>query len=229
VFGFGSIKILVFCAFTSLLAVFTTNGHVFAASALKVDASAEAPVQILAFGDSLTAGYGLPPGEGFTDQLEVWLNAHSDVAIHVVNGGVSGDTSTGGRSRLDWGLSPFKDGKPSLVILELGANDALRGVAPEITRTNIDAMVKLLTEREIPLLLTGMLATPSWGPEYGRAFDSIFPDTAKKYDVLLYPFFLEGVAADLKLNQSDGLHPTKEGVAIIIEKMGPMVLKALGQ
>ena len=228
-FGFGSIKILVFCAFTSLLAVFATNGHVFASSVVKLGTSADAPVQILAFGDSLTAGYGLPPGEGFTDQLEVWLNAHSDVAVHVVNGGVSGDTSTGGLSRLDWGLSPFKNGKPSLVIVEFGANDALRGVSPKIVRTNIDAMMKILADRKIPALITGMLATPIWGREYVEDFDTIFPDMARKYDVLLYPFFLEGVALNPALNQSDGIHPTKEGVAIIVEKMGPIVLKALGQ
>ena len=180
-------------------------------------------IEILAFGDSLTAGYGLGPGEGYTDQLQRWLNANMDVPVKVVNGGVSGDTSTGGRSRLDWALSPIKGGKPDLVILELGANDALRGVSPDITRVNIDAMVKLLKERDIPVLVAGMLATPSWGEAYGRAFDSIYPDVATTYEVPLYPFFLEGVAADPDLNQNDGLHPNTKGVEIIVGKMGPVI------
>jgi len=221
----GPLKILFFAAITSVLSVFAANGGAFAA-----DGQDEGtPIEILALGDSLTAGYGLPTGEGFTDQLEVWLNEKSIVPIKVINGGVSGDTSTGGRSRLDWGLAPIKGGKPDLVILELGANDAMRGVAPEVTRENIDAIVKTLTEREIPVLIAGMLATPSWGPEYGAAFNGIFPDTAEKYTVPLYPFFLEGVAADETLNQSDGLHPTKDGVAIIVEKIGPYILDALSR
>ena len=115
------------------------------------------------------------------------------------------------------------------MILELGANDALRGVSPVLTRANMDAMVAVLTERNIPVLLTGMKATPSWGPEYGSAFDGIFPDLAKKYGVLLYPFFLEGVVAISELNQSDGLHPTKEGVAIIVGKIGPVVAELLSK
>lgn len=184
-------------------------------------------ISILAFGDSLTAGYGLPAGEGFTDQLQVWLRQEIGDHVSVINAGVSGDTSSGGRSRLDWALAPINGGKPDLVILELGANDALRGVAPEITRQNMDAMVKTLTERDIPVLIAGMLASPSWGPEYEAAFNSIFPDLAQKYDVSLYPFFLDGVATISNLNQSDGIHPTKEGVAIIIEKMGPYVKDAL--
>jgi len=221
----GPFKILFLAAITSALAVFATNS-----AALAADGPIEhPPIEILAFGDSLTAGYGLPAGDGFTDQLEVWLNNNSNTPVKVINGGVSGDTSTGGRSRLDWGLSPIKGGKPDLVILELGANDALRGVAPEVTRENIDAMVKVLSERKIPVLIAGMLATPSWGAEYRQAFDDIFPDAAKKYSVPLYPFFLEGVAADMALNQSDGLHPNKEGVAIIVEKMGPHILAALSR
>lgn len=183
----------------------------------------EADIQILALGDSLAAGYGLPAGEGFTDQLEVWLNERSDQSVRVVNGGVSGDTSTGGRSRMDWALAPINGGRPDLVVLELGANDALRGVSPDITRVNIEAMVRTLTERGIPVLIAGMLASPSWGPEYEASFNSIFPDMAKKYDVPLYPFFLDGVATIEKLNQDDGLHPTAEGVAIIVGKIGPMI------
>jgi acyl-CoA thioesterase-1 len=215
----GPLKILFLAAITSVVAIFATNSSARAAD--------DAAIEVLAFGDSLTAGYGLSTGEGFTDQLEVWLNQNTDTAIKVINGGVSGDTSSGGRSRLDWAMSPIKGGKPDLVILELGANDALRGVTPEITRENIEAMVKTLTERNIPVLIAGMLATPSWGPEYGQAFDSIYPDMAKKYGAPLYPFFLDGVAEDMSLIQSDGLHPNKEGVAIITAKIGPVVLEAL--
>jgi len=221
----GPFKILILAAITSALALFSPNSALRAA-----DGAAEAePIAILAFGDSLTAGYGLPAGEGFTDQLEVWLNEHSDRPIKVFNGGVSGDTSSGGRARLDWGMAPIKGGKPDLVILELGANDALRGVTPDITRANIEAMVKKLKDREIPVLIAGMLATPSWGEEYGKAFNSIYADMAMKYEVPLYPFFLDGVAADPSLNQSDGMHPNTEGVAIIVSKIGPKVLEVLSR
>ncbi|MFC3050401.1 arylesterase [Kordiimonas pumila] len=187
------------------------------------------PLAVLAFGDSLTAGYGLPAGEGFTEQLEKWLTMHMGVHVRVINGGVSGDTSSGGRSRLEWVLSPIKGGQPDLVIVELGANDALRGVSPAITRANMEAILKTLTDKNIPVLLAGMMATPSWGQEYGRAFNSIYPELAQQYGVPLYPFFLEGVAADPALNQADGMHPTKEGVAIIIEKIGPQVAELLLQ
>jgi acyl-CoA thioesterase-1 len=221
----GPLKILILATITSALALFSPNSSLRAA-----DGAAEAePIAILAFGDSLTAGYGLPAGEGFTDQLEVWLNEHSDKPIKVFNGGVSGDTSSGGRARLDWGMAPIKGGKPDLVILELGANDALRGVTPDITRANIEAMVKKLKDREIPVLIAGMLATPSWGEEYGKAFNSIYADMAAKYEVPLYPFFLDGVAADPSLNQSDGMHPNTEGVAIIVSKIGPKVLEVLSR
>ncbi len=183
---------------------------------------------ILAFGDSLTAGYGLPPGDGFTEKLQVWLNAQGK-AVKVINGGVSGDTSSGGRSRLDWVLSAANGGKPHLVILELGANDGLRGIDPAITRKNIDAMMAKLTTKNIPVLIAGMRAPPNLGPDYMANFNSIFPDMAAKYGAMLYPFFLEGVAADPAFNQADGIHPTAEGVDIIISKLGPVVLSALEQ
>lgn len=189
--------------------------------------AADSDIRILAFGDSLTAGYGLDPGEGFTEQLETWLGARLAVPVGVVNGGVSGDTSTGGRSRLDWALAPIKNGAPDLVILELGANDGLRGIDPAITRTNIDAMVASLSGRGIPVLLTGMLAPPNLGPEYAAAFNTIYRDVAAKYGVRLYPFFLDGVAADSALNQSDGIHPNADGVKIIVERLGPAVLSML--
>ncbi|MCK0069208.1 arylesterase [Kordiimonas laminariae] len=219
----SSLKIFVIIAITSFFTVFSAEKAV----AIQNNENVKGAVEILAFGDSLTAGYGLPAGDGFTDQLEVWLTEKLGKTVKVTNGGVSGDTSSGGRSRLDWSLAPFKNGRPDLVILELGANDALRGVQPEVTRENMDAMMKSLSDKGIKVLLAGMLATPSWGPEYGRAFDTIYPDMAKKYNADFYPFFLDGVAADQSLNQSDGLHPTKEGVAIIIEKIGPYVIEAL--
>jgi len=222
-------KILSLQVFAAFAFVFAANSMIFAAKAQNSANDTAEPIAILAFGDSLTAGYGLPAGEGFTDQLQVWLEKELGQPVQVVNGGVSGDTSSGGRSRLDWALSPIKSGKPDLVILELGANDALRGVAPEITRVNMDSMLKTLTDRNIPTLVAGMLASPSWGPDYEASFNTLYPELAEQYGVPLYPFFLDGVATIAELNQSDGLHPTKEGVAIIIEKIGPYVKQALSR
>ncbi|GER06890.1 arylesterase [Iodidimonas muriae] len=181
---------------------------------------------IVGFGDSLMAGYGLGPGQGFPAQLERRLNGYFDSSVKVVNAGVSGDTSTGGRARLDWVLSAL-DTPPDLVILELGANDALRGIAPEITRANMDALIVAVQSRGIPVLLAGMLAPPNMGADYQKRFNSIFPDLAEKYDVTLYPFFLDGVAADPSLNQRDGIHPTAEGIAIMVDRILPYVEKAL--
>ncbi len=222
-------KILPLQLFAAYALIFAAGSLFFAANAREITDTGAEPIAILAFGDSLTAGYGLPAGEGFTDQLQVWLEKELGQAVRVINGGVSGDTSSGGRSRLDWALSPIKSGKPDLVILELGANDALRGVAPEITRVNMDAMLKTLTERDIPTLVAGMLASPSWGPNYEASFNTLYPELSEQYDVPLYPFFLDGVATITELNQADGLHPTKEGVAIIIEKIGPYVKQALSR
>lgn len=215
--------------FMKLIAAFTLIFAVGSTSFAADDSESGEPIAILAFGDSLTAGYGLPAGDGFVDQLQAWLTSELGQPVQVVNGGVSGDTSTGGRSRLDWALAPIKSGKPDLVIMELGANDALRGVAPEVTRQNMDAMLATLNERGIPTLVAGMLASPSWGPDYESSFNGIFPDLAEKYDMPLYPFFLDGVATIPELNQADGIHPTKEGVAIIIGKIGPFVKQALSR
>lgn len=215
--------------FMKLIAAFTLIFAVGSTSFAADDSESGEPIAILAFGDSLTAGYGLPAGDGFVDQLQAWLTSELGQPVQVVNGGVSGDTSTGGRSRLDWALAPIKSGKPDLVIMELGANDALRGVAPEVTRQNMDAMLGTLNERGIPTLVAGMLASPSWGPDYEASFNGIFPDLAEKYDMPLYPFFLDGVATIPELNQADGIHPTKEGVAIIIGKIGPIVKQALSR
>ena len=180
--------------------------------------AADRPVNIVALGDSLTAGYGLAANEAFPAQLQRALRAKG-VAVNVVNAGVSGDTATGGLARLDWSVPDGTDA----VILELGANDALRGFDPAITRKALDTMLHRLQERKIPVLLCGMIAPPNLGAEYGRAFNAIYPDLAGQTGAILYPFFLTGVAADSKLNQSDGLHPTAAGVAVIVARILPEV------
>jgi acyl-CoA thioesterase I len=192
---------------------------VIAISALPPQArAAERPVNIVAFGDSLTAGFGLAAGEAFPAQLQRALEAKGVAAI-VANAGVSGDTSSAGLSRLDWSVPEGTDA----VILELGANDALRGVDPAITRKAIDVILRRFQERKIPVLLCGMLAPPNLGAEFGRAFNAIYPDLAAQSDAILYPFFLAGVAADPKLNQHDGMHPTADGVAVIVARILPQV------
>lgn len=180
------------------------------------------PFKIVGFGDSLMAGYGLGPGEGFADKLQAALRAKGHDVI-VANAGVSGDTSSGGLARLDWSVP---DGT-QLVILELGANDMLRGVAPDITKRNLDEMLGKLKERKIAVLLAGMRAAPNLGADYQSAFDAIFADLAGKYDVPLYPFFLDGVAGQPGLQLEDGLHPSARGVDLMVERILPTVEKAM--
>ena len=180
---------------------------------------------ILGIGDSLMAGYGLNHPDSFPAQLQKHLRAKG-FDVTVVNAGVSGDTSTGGRSRLAWTIDG-QPGKPDLVILELGANDALRGISPDLTRDNLDWMLGQLKKRGIPVLFAGMMAPPNMGEDYVTAFDAIYPELAKKYDVTFYPFFLDGVAADPNLNQGDGMHPNPKGVKIIVKKITPYVIRAL--
>ena len=177
---------------------------------------------VLTVGDSLTAGYGLATADGFVARLQVALRQR-DRQVRVRNGSVSGDTTAGGRARLAWTLT----GRIDLVILELGANDGLRGVDPAVTRRNLDAMLDMLRQLRLPVLLAGMLAPPNLGPGYAQAFNSIYPDLARKYGVTLYPFFLAGVAARLELNQNDGLHPNAAGVQVIVDAMTPYVLDLL--
>ena len=180
------------------------------------------PFKIVGFGDSLMAGYGLGPGEGFTDKLQAALRAKGrDVAV--ANAGVSGDTTSGGLARLDWSVP---DGT-RLVILELGANDMLRGVLPDIPRKNLDEMLAKLKQRKIAVLLAGMRAAPNLGADYQTAFDAIFPELAKKYDVPLYPFFLDGVAGQPGMQLEDGLHPSAKGVDLMVERILPTVEKAI--
>ena len=191
---------------------------------LAVPALAAEPARIVALGDSLTAGYGLGAGDGFTDRLEARLRADGH-NVQLVNAGVSGDTSKGGLARLDWSVP---DGT-SLVILELGANDALRGLAPAETRANLDAMLMKLKQRGIPVLLAGMIAPPNMGEDYGAAFNPIYAELAAKHGVPLYPFFLDGVAGDPALNQADGMHPNAKGIGVIVERIAPKVVDALKQ
>ena len=183
---------------------------------------ARVPV-ILDFGDSLTAGYGLAPEQAFPARLQAGLGQQG-IEVRVINAGVSGDTTAGGLARLDWALAD----KPDLVILALGANDALRGIAPATVRDNLDKMIQKIEANGAKVLLVGMLAPPNWGAEYESAFDRIFPDLAKVHDVQLYPFFLEGVAMKPELNQPDGLHPNERGVAVMVDLLVPVVARLVG-
>lgn len=175
-------------------------------------------VRILALGDSLTAGYGLREADGFTAQLEAALRA-GGFDVDIINAGASGDTTSGGLARLDWTLAE----NPHAVILELGANDGLRGTDPAITRANLGAMLEKLKARRLPVLLAGMYAPANLGPEYVERFNRIYPELAAEHGVALYPFFLEGVAADPALNQPDGIHPTRQGTAVIVRNILPYV------
>ncbi len=191
-----------------------------AAPAQAADDIANDTIKIVALGTSLTAGYGLEQGQGFVPQLESALKAQG-LNVTLENAGVSGDTSAGGLARLDWSLSDDVDG----VIVELGSNDALRGFDPQQTRENLTAILDALTARGLPVLLTGMLAPPNLGEEYGAEFAAIYPDLAARYGVLFYPFFLEGVAAQATLNQQDGIHPNPDGVAVIVEAITPYAVQ----
>ena len=181
-------------------------------------APAAPPARIVVLGDSLTAGYGLPASEAFPVILQARLAADGVPAM-IANAGVSGDTSAGGLARLDWALAD----KPDYVLLELGANDALRGIDPKVTRDNLDKILARLTARGTKVLLLGMKAPRNYGPDYQRDFDAIYPDLAAKYGVPLYPFFLDGVALDPELNQADGLHPNVKGVHIVVDRIAPYV------
>ena len=184
--------------------------------------TANAETLVLALGDSLTAGYGLAADQAFPAKLQAALR-NRGLAVRVINAGVSGDTSAGGRARLGWSLAD----KPAAAIIELGANDAMRGLDPDATRGNLDAIIAELKKRGIAVLLAGMLAPPNLGPEYEARFNAIYPDLAAKHGVLFYPFFLDGVAAVPNLNQADGIHPTAAGVDIIVERLLPLARELL--
>jgi acyl-CoA thioesterase-1 len=187
-------------------------------------ASAGAPITIVALGDSLTAGYGLPDKDGFVPQLQAALAANGLTAT-IQNAGVSGDTASDGLARLDWSVPQGTDA----VIVELGANDMLRGIKPEVTRAALDAILSRLTGRHIAVLLCGMRAAPNLGADYGQAFERIYPELAVKNGVLLYPFFLDGVAADLSMTQHDGLHPNATGVGVIVRHILPKVKELIAR
>jgi acyl-CoA thioesterase-1 len=188
-------------------------------STMTADAQeADRPARIVAFGDSLTAGYRLQPSEAFPVQLQAALKAKG-YDVEIANAGVSGDTAASGLERFDWAIPDGTDA----VIVELGANDALRGVRPAETRKSLETILERLKARNIDVLLAGMRSLSNWGEDYRTAFDAIYPELAQQYGAVLYPFFLEGVVRDPKLNLDDGLHPTAAGIGTIVERIVPRV------
>ena len=181
-------------------------------------AAASRPIQLVALGDSLTAGYNLPQSAAFPVVLEKALRAKG-YNVEIANAGVSGDTASGGLERIDWSVPEGTDG----VILELGANDMLRGIDPAIPRQALEAIVQRLTARGVPVLLSGMYASPNLGPDYVQRFDAIYRDIADKHGLVFYPFFLDGIAGQRQLNLPDGIHPTARGVELIVERILPSV------
>ena len=186
-------------------------------------ANAAKPIKMVVLGDSLSAGLGLPAVAAFPQRLQKSLKT-SGIAVDMINAGVSGDTSSGGRDRLEWSVPEGTDA----MILELGANDALRGIDPAVTRAALSDILTRLKARGIRVLLCGMVAPPNYGADYSARFNAIYPDLSKSFAVPLYPFFLEGVAADAYLNQADGMHPTAEGVDVIVKNILPTVQAFLG-
>lgn len=181
-------------------------------------AAADGPIKMVVLGDSLSAGYGLPGGAAFPERLALALKAKG-IDVAMTNAGVSGDTASGGLGRLDWSIPEGTEA----VILELGANDALRGLDPALTKTALDSTLAKLKERKIAVLLAGMLSPRNMGEDYARNFDAIFPALAAKYGAVFYPFFIEGIAGDAKFNLPDGLHPTAAGVDVIVKNILPKV------
>ncbi|MEX2519146.1 MAG: arylesterase [Paracoccaceae bacterium] len=187
--------------------------------------AAAAEVKIVALGDSLTHGYGLPAEDGFVPQLEVWLHANGAPDAVIVNAGVSGDTTAGGQARLAWSLG---DGADALIV-ELGGNDLLRAIDPASSRENIDAILREAAVRDLPVLLTGMRAPLNYGPEFKAAFDAIYPELAAEYGALYDPFFLEGLVGAPQLFQPDGIHPNAEGVERLVARFGPLALELIAR
>ncbi len=196
-------------------------GAAFFCTLIAANGAAE-PIVVVALGDSLTAGLGVGPEEAFPAQLEQALQ-QAGLDARVINAGASGDTSAGGLARLDWSLGD----NPELVIVQLGANDGLRGLDPAATQSNLDAILGRLAERGIKTLLTGMLAPPNLGRDYGDRFNAIYPELATNHGLVLFPFFLQDVAAVQALNQSDGIHPNAAGVSIVVANILPFVLQVL--
>ncbi len=203
-----------------LIVALMTAGPVLAQTPATAPAK---PVKLVVLGDSLSAGLGLSASAAFPARLQKALD-DKGIKVDMINAGVSGDTSSGGRDRLDWSIPEGTEA----VILELGANDALRGIDPAVTRAALSDILTQLKARKIAVLMCGMLAPPNYGSEYAARFNAIYPELSKSFGVPLYPFFLEGVAADAKLNQPDGLHPTAEGIDVIVKNILPMVEALLG-
>jgi len=181
---------------------------------------------VLAFGDSLTSGWGLAAEQAFPSQLQAALRAAGH-DVEVVNAGVAGDTTAAAKARLAWSLAPKPNLTPDVAIVEFGANDGLRGIDPATTEAHLDAVLTELNNRGITVLLTGMFAPPNLGREYGTRFNAVFPRLAAKHGVAFYPFFLDGVAAKPSLNQRDGIHPNAKGVAVIVARLMPYVVRVL--
>jgi acyl-CoA thioesterase-1 len=203
-----------------LAIVFMTAGT---ASAQTSATGPTKPIKMVVLGDSLSAGLGLSAASAFPAQLQKSLKING-IDVDMINAGVSGDTSSGGRDRLDWSVPPGTDA----VIVELGANDALRGTDPKVTRAALTDILTQLKARGVAVLLCGMVAPPNYGSDYASRFNAIYPDLAKSFAVPLYPFFLEGVATDARLNQADGMHPTAEGVDVIVKNILPTVQAFVG-
>jgi len=204
----GFAQVVALLAFVNVMAII--------AAAPLTSAEPSKPLRIVAFGDSLTAGYGLRPKHAFPAQLQSVLKGRGHNVV-VINAGVSGDTTAGGLKRLAWAVPDGTDA----VILELGANDALRGIDPEVTRANLERIIANLKKQGMPILLAGMRSPANWGDTYADDFDAIFPDLARQHGLVFYPFFLEGVILNPKLNLNDGIHPTSKGVAEIVKRILP--------
>ncbi|MGO4706708.1 arylesterase [Microvirga sp. 2MCAF38] len=205
----GLFMAIIFACAATLMGLIAAPGSSFAQNQ---------PIRLVALGDSLSAGYQLPGEAAFPVALERALRTKG-YNVEITNAGVSGDTASGGLDRLDWSVPDGTDG----VIVELGANDMLRGLDPAIPRQSIETIVERLKARNIAVMLAGMMATRNLGPDYAQKFDTLYPDIAKKHGLVLYPFFLDGIAGDRALNLPDGLHPTAKGVEVIVERILPSV------
>lgn len=207
--GFKQLSGLLAAGFLTLLTIFPLAAE---------------PIRIVGFGDSLMAGYRLDPGQSFPERLEQALRERGHDVV-IANAGVSGDTTSGGLERLDWSVPEETD----IVMLELGANDMLRAVPPDVTERNLAEMIERLQTRDIEIILMGMLAAPNLGNAYRETFDAIFPRLAESYGVALYPFFLDGVATQADLTLDDGMHPNAEGVDIMVERVLPLIEETLAE
>ena len=211
-------------SFLGLLACLTVMGF------LQVRPVGAETISLMLFGDSLMTGYGLPQNKGFAPQLEKYLAEHkselglsNDIDIQIINASVSGDTSGAGLARLEWSLTD----KPDILLLELGANDGLRGLPPTQMAENLSKIITRLKEEKIEILLAGMMSPPNMGPDYGKAYNQVFKTLGQDPDLLFYPFFLDGVVAQPKYNQTDGMHPNADGVMIIVTRIAPMIVRLI--